>query len=255
MIVGNLPPDAGQINRGETMVFGHYTQSGIELNDEDRIIDFIKNIAEFITLSNGVKLSASQFLQHFMFAPEMQYKPIAKLSGGERRRLHLMTVLIRNPNFLILDEPTNDLDLLTLNKLEEFLEAFGGCLVLVSHDRYFMDKLVDHLFIFEEGSTIKDFNGTYTEYRLQKLGESSETESLSTSVKKSEKPSNRERNEIRKLEREIEDLEVRKKNVELNLSNTGITIEQIQMWSEEIGKLVTVIEEKTSRWMELVEMS
>ncbi|MBK8506429.1 MAG: ABC-F family ATP-binding cassette domain-containing protein [Saprospiraceae bacterium] len=255
LIVGNLPSDAGQINRGETMVFGHYTQSGIELNDEDRIIDFIKNIAEFITLSNGVKLSASQFLQHFMFAPEMQYKPIAKLSGGERRRLHLMTVLIRNPNFLILDEPTNDLDLLTLNKLEEFLEAFSGCLVLVSHDRYFMDKLVDHLFIFEEGGTIKDFNGTYTEYRLQKLEESNESDYLTTTVKKSEKPSNKERNEIRKLERDIEDLEVRKKNVEINLSKSEITLDQIQTWSEEIGKLVTEIDTKTSRWMELVEMS
>jgi ATP-binding cassette subfamily F protein uup len=254
LIVGKLAPDAGQINRGDTMVFGHYTQSGIELNDEDRIIDFIKNIAEFITLANGVKLSASQFLQHFMFAPEMQYKPIAKLSGGERRRLHLMTVLIRNPNFLILDEPTNDLDLLTLNKLEEFLEAFGGCLVLVSHDRYFMDKLVDHLFIFEEGGAIKDFNGTYTEYRLQKQQESDEIEDLRTPAKKVEKPSNKEKNEIRKLEREIEHLETRKQETENNLSKSEITLEQIQKWSEEIGKLVMEIDEKTSRWMELVEM-
>lgn len=164
-----------------------------------------------------------------------------------------MTVLIRNPNFLILDEPTNDLDLLTLNKLEEFLEAFGGCLILVSHDRYFMDKLVDHLFIFEKGGLIKDFNGTYTEYRLQKLEESEAIEELPTPVKKQEKPSNKERNEIRKLEREIEALESLKKDLETNLSKPGITLEQIHSWSEEIGKLVPEIDQKTSRWMELVE--
>ena len=185
------------------------TQTGIKYKEEERIIDFIKGIAEFITLSNGVKLSASQFLQHFMFPPEMQYKPISKLSGGEKRRLYLMTVLIKNPNFLILDEPTNDLDLLTLNKLEEFLYAFGGCLVLVSHDRYFMDKLVDHLFIFDGSGNIKDYNSTYTEYRLS-LSRTTEIEKQTSAPVKAEKPSNKEKNELRKLEREIEEMESKK---------------------------------------------
>ncbi|MCB0669820.1 MAG: ABC-F family ATP-binding cassette domain-containing protein [Saprospiraceae bacterium] len=191
LLTDQLNPDSGKINRGETVVFGYYTQSGIQYKEEERIIDFIKGFAEYITLSNGVKLSASQFLQHFMFPPEMQYKPISKLSGGEKRRLYLMTVLIRNPNFLILDEPTNDLDLLTLNKLEEFLESYAGCLVLVSHDRYFMDKLVDHLFIFEGNGSIKDYNSTYTEYRLTQKLASETGNSNNEEEKRTKKPSNR----------------------------------------------------------------
>ncbi|MCB0687195.1 MAG: ABC-F family ATP-binding cassette domain-containing protein, partial [Saprospiraceae bacterium] len=193
LLTGNLTPDSGQINRGETVVFGYYTQVGISYREDERMIDFIKSIAEYITLANGVKLSASQFLQHFMFPPEMQYKPIAKLSGGEKRRLYLMTVLIQNPNFLILDEPTNDLDLLTSNKLEVFLDSFGGCLVLVSHDRYFMDKLVDHLFIFDGSGQIKDYNSTYTEYRLNQLNTTETTKKVITEPAKSTKPSNKEK--------------------------------------------------------------
>lgn len=254
LLVGNIPPDAGQINPGETIVFGHYTQSGIEFKEDERIIDLIKSIAEYITLSNGVRLSASQFLQHFMFAPEMQYKPIAKLSGGEKRRLHLMTVLLRNPNFLILDEPTNDLDLLTLNKLEEFLAFYPGCLVLVSHDRYFIDKLVDHLFIFEGDGTIKDCNSTYTEYRLRKIAEEvSDNVSPTSESKKPARPSGKDKNEMRRLEKEIGQLEERKTHLEDKLSEPNLTLEQITDWSREIGLITETIDDKTNRWMELAE--
>ena len=255
LLVGHLKPDAGQINTGDTIVFGHYTQSGIEFREEERIIDFIKAIAEYITLSNGVKLSASQFLQHFMFPPEMQYKPIAKLSGGEKRRLHLMTVLIKNPNFLILDEPTNDLDLLTLNKLEEFLVNFPGCLVLVSHDRYFMDKLVDHLFIFEGDGMVKDHNGSYTEYRLEKLSLLARNVVNPPPALKKElnKPSNKDKNELRKLEREIEKLEESKSLLEVKLSQPSVSYQEISEYSKEIGRLVEEIDDKTTRWMILAE--
>lgn len=253
LLTGAIQPDAGQINRGETVIFGYYTQSGIEYKEEERIIDFIKGIAEFITLANGVKLSASQFLQHFMFPPEMQYKPISKLSGGEKRRLYLMTVLIKNPNFLILDEPTNDLDLLTLNKLEEFLDSYGGCLVLVSHDRYFMDKLVDHLFIFEGNGSIKDYNSTYTEYRLNLIKPNEEEKAVYSEPEKTNRPSNKEKNELRKLEREIESLESKKQNLETNLSKDDLSLDQINSWSKEIGELVAEIDDKTARWMELAE--
>jgi ABC transport system ATP-binding/permease protein len=254
LLVGNIPPDAGQINQGETIIFGHYTQSGIEFKEDERIIDLIKGIAEYITLSNGVRLSASQFLQHFMFAPDMQYKPISKLSGGEKRRLHLMTVLLKNPNFLILDEPTNDLDLLTLNKLEEFLVFYPGCLVLVSHDRYFIDKLVDHLFIFEGDGTIKDYNSTYTEYRLQKIAEEvSDNGNPTSESKKPIRPSGKDKNEMRRLEKEIGQLEERKTHLENKLSEPNLTLEQITDWSQEIGLITEKIDDKTNRWMELAE--
>lgn len=165
ILTGEEPVDSGHIDTGATIVFGHYRQQGLQADPEMRLIDVIKEVAEFITLADGHRISASQFLEHFMFPPKMQYTPVGKLSGGERRRMGLMMVLMSNPNFLILDEPTNDLDLLTLNRLEEFLLDFGGCLIVVSHDRFFMDKLVQHYFIFEGAGTIRDFNGTYREYR------------------------------------------------------------------------------------------
>ncbi|MCL4109169.1 UNVERIFIED_CONTAM: hypothetical protein GTU68_028350 [Idotea baltica] len=257
MITGKLDPDSGHVNRGDTVAFGYYTQSGIVWKDDERVIDFIKEIAEYITLADGTKLSASQFLQHFLFAPEVQYKPIEKLSGGEKRRLHLLTVLIKNPNFLILDEPTNDLDLLTLNKLEEFLVGFGGVLIVVSHDRYFIDKLVDHLFIFEGNGKIKDYNGSYSEYRILKSSEQKSVDKPKPSVGPAQaaknKPSNREKNELRKLEREIESMEDNKKRIEEELTGPSLQIEEITRLSEEIGALVKDIESKTERWMELAE--
>lgn len=256
MMTGQLKPDSGKINIGDTVAFGYYTQSGITYKEDQRIIDFVKGIAEYIPLATGVKLSASQFLQHFMFTPDMQYKPISKLSGGERRRLHLLTVLIKNPNFLILDEPTNDLDILTLNKLEEFLLGFNGVLVLVSHDRYFMDKLVDHLFIFTEDGAIKDYNGTYTEYRLTEKARTQEV--ASAEVKPQEhllksKLRKQEKNELRKLEREIDKLETEKSELETKLGTGLSDIDEITSVSTRIGRIVELIEEKTARWMVLAE--
>lgn len=263
LLTGSEEPDSGKINRGETVVFGYYTQKGIQVASEKRVIDVVKDIAEYLTLSNGVKLSASQFLEHFMFPPETQYKPVHKLSGGEQRRLYLLTVLIKNPNFLILDEPTNDLDLLTLNKLEAFLMNYSGCLILVSHDRYFMDKLVDHLFIFEGDGQIKDYNSTYTEYRLQQADtnvEEKPASKVSTPVKPVQNQSterrytNKEKNEFRKLEREIEQLEKDVKQLESSLNEAGISMEKINEISQTIGQHMQEIEEKTERWMELSEL-
>jgi ATP-binding cassette subfamily F protein uup len=165
MITQNLKPDSGNITTGETVVYGYYQQGDLEYRDGQRVIDIVTEIAEYVTLGNGQSITASQFLTHFKFEPKVQYTLVEKLSGGEKRRLALMRVLIKNPNFLILDEPTNDLDIQTLNILEDFLMEFGGCLLLVSHDRYFMDKLVEHLFVFEGEGQIRDFPGNYTDYR------------------------------------------------------------------------------------------
>ncbi len=254
LITGKEHPDSGRVQVGETVVFGFYKQDGLFLDEDLRIIDYVKSIAEYIPLSNGVKLSASQFLSHFLFPQELQYKPISRLSGGEKRRLHLLTVLIKNPNFLILDEPTNDLDLITLNKLEEFLSQFAGCLILVSHDRYFMDKLVDHLFILDGAGNIKGYNGTYTEYRLSKL------DKKSAPVKETKQKPNRisaiskkEKNELSKLERDISTLENKKAQLEADLSRTDLDLEQITKWSKELGDVIKEIEEKTNRWIDLAE--
>lgn len=260
LMTGKETQDSGKINRGETVVFGYYTQRGIHVSDDKRVIDVLKDIAEYIQLANGSKLSASQFLEFFMFPPEMQYKPVHKLSGGEKRRLYLLTVLIKNPNFLILDEPTNDLDLLTLNKLEEFLEGYGGCLVLVSHDRYFMDQLVDHLFIFEGNGKIRDYNDTYSAYRMTDLNDgaitvskvSDKDRSKGVAVDKS-RPSNKEKNEFRKLEREIDELEKEKVELEQSLTNAELPLDEINKLSSRIGNLMTAIEQKTERWMELAD--
>jgi len=194
IITGTEPVDSGEIDTGETIIFGHYRQEGLTINEDLRVIDVLKEVAEVIELADGKRISASQFLEHFMFTPEMQYTYASRLSGGEKRRLGLMMTLIKNPNFLILDEPTNDLDLLTLQKLEEFLMNFGGCLILVSHDRFFMDKLVDHYFVFEGDGRIRDHHGTYTEYRelkaqetLQNKREKRDNNPPSSAYQKSEK--------------------------------------------------------------------
>ncbi|HBZ37407.1 MAG TPA: ABC transporter, partial [Balneola sp.] len=211
IITGEEPIDSGEVNSGQTIVYGHYKQSGIEIKEKERVIDVIKEIAEVIVLANGDTISVSQFLEHFMFDSKMQYTPVSKLSGGEKRRLGLMMVLIKNPNFLILDEPTNDLDLITLEKLEGFLSNFGGCLIIVSHDRYFMDNLVEHYFVFEGNGVVNDFNGTYSEYRALKTEQESGEKNNSSEKKKSDhpKPSNsdseklsfNERKEYQKLEK------------------------------------------------------
>lgn len=267
IITGKEEPDSGDLDKGSTIAYGHYQQKGIQLDEEQRVIEVMKEIAEVVELADGKKVSASQFLEHFMFTPEMQYTPISKLSGGERRRLGLMMVLIKNPNFLILDEPTNDLDLMTLNRLEDFLQDFGGCLIVVSHDRFFMDKLVQHYFIFEGDGVIRDFNGTYREYREQvALRESEEKAAL----KKKEKPKRREtktvskaankgltfkeKKEYRKLEKEIEKLESEKKELEKILSAGTLEYTELQDKSARYGELRDIIDEKSMRWLELAEM-
>ncbi len=261
LMTGELQPDVGKVNVGETTIFGHYRQSGLEINPDERIIDVVKGIAENLILANGTKVSASQFLTHFMFPPSVQYKPVVKLSGGELRRLHLITVLIKNPNFLILDEPTNDLDLLTLNSLEQFLNEFTGCLILVSHDRYFMDKLVDHLFILQGNGQIKGYNGTYTEYRFdsqshgnEKARERQDEQRVKKENHNRKKASKREKNEIRKLEREIEALESEKAILEQLLSTEHLSIDQIREKSSEIGDIIDQIEIRTERWMQLADL-
>jgi ATP-binding cassette subfamily F protein uup len=266
VITGIELPDGGKVNPGDTTVFGYYTQEGLKIPDEKRVIEVVKDIAEVIPLGSGENLSASQFLEYFGFEPEMQFTPVGKLSGGERRRLHLMTVLIKNPNFLILDEPTNDLDLLTLNTLEEFLQHFQGCLLIVSHDRYFMDKLVDHLFIFEGQGVIRDFNGTYSNYRDkveedEKMARSNQRKGivpvaapvLTLAQPEKKKLSFNEKREYDSLESEIAALESRRKLLEQKMSEGNASHIDITAWSKEIEKILIDIDKKTERWMVLGE--
>jgi len=263
IITGEEPIDSGEVNSGQTIVYGHYKQSGIEIKEKERVIDVIKEIAEVIVLANGDTISVSQFLEHFMFDSKMQYTPVSKLSGGEKRRLGLMMVLIKNPNFLILDEPTNDLDLITLEKLEGFLSNFGGCLIIVSHDRYFMDNLVEHYFVFEGNGVVNDFNGTYSEYRALKTEQESGEKNNSSEKKKSDhpKPSNsdseklsfNERKEYQKLEKEIEELEKKKSAIHIQMSNSDLDYEKLQELSETFSALKEELEEKEFRWLELAE--
>ncbi|MCH8569330.1 MAG: ABC-F family ATP-binding cassette domain-containing protein [Balneolales bacterium] len=270
LLTGEEPADSGFSDTGTTVVFGHYRQQGEPLDGEQRVIDIVKNIAEYIQLADGNKISASQFLEHFMFPAKMQYTPVEKLSGGERRRLSLMLVLLKNPNFLILDEPTNDLDLITLNKLEEFLLGFPGCLIVVSHDRFFMDKLVQHYFIFDGSGDLKDFNGSYAEYRAAKeAAEAEERERLAEAkeARKSNKPaepvvekqkekdglSYKERKEYNKLEKEIEKLEAQKAKAEREMNQTGLSPLKIEELSEAYASLTEQISELELRWLELAE--
>ena len=258
IVTGKEIPDSGEVNPGSTTVFGYYSQQGMALKEDKRIIDVLKDIAEVITLGNGKQLTASQFLQHFLFPPKMQRTYYSRLSGGEKRRLYLLTVLMRNPNFLILDEPTNDLDLLTLNKLEEFLEGFKGCLILVSHDRYFMDKLVDQLLVFEGGGVIRGFMGTYSEYRDAKEADLKEEKALQAKLKKEKavqtiekKPQEKkklaykEKREYEALEQEIENLEAEKATLEQSI-NAGINeYDKLQQLTDRLGQVIDQIEVKT----------
>jgi ATP-binding cassette subfamily F protein uup len=268
IITGEEPYDSGEIETGQTIVFGHYRQKGIKINENERVIDVMKDIAHVIQMADGSSISASQFLEHFMFTPEMQYTPVSKLSGGEKRRLGLMMVLIKNPNFLILDEPTNDLDLMTLNKLEDFLLGFGGCLILVSHDRFFMDVLVDHYFVFEGDGVVTDHHGTYQEFREQKNREQAAlkkeqkeqlkpVQSNNTHKKKDNKSNNgltfSERKTYQKLEKEIQQLEQEKESIENQLNDSSLSDEEIRDKSEQYGELTELIDEKTINWLELAE--
>lgn len=258
IITQSLKPDSGKINVGETIVYGYFTQKGIQLKEDKRVIEVLKDIAEVIVMSDNKKITASQLLEHFMFPSNMQYTNVSKLSGGEKRRLYLLTVLMKNPNFLILDEPTNDLDLLTLNKLEEFLLDFKGCLILVSHDRYFMDKLTDHLFIFKGEGIIKDEYSSYSEYRTKlnkelKL-EKKKEKVLSESSEKANLFSYENRKEHKSLERQIEKLEKEKKQMEDFFKDSNVSYDLMHEKGKELENLNNLLDDKLNRWMELDEL-
>ncbi len=267
LLMGQVQPDSGTIDIGETVRFGYYSQDGLQFDDNAKVIDIVKDIAEVIDLGNGLRLTASQFLQHFLFPPEKQHSFVYKLSGGERRRLYLCTVLMQNPNFLVLDEPTNDLDIVTLNVLEDYLSAFKGCVIVVSHDRYFMDKVVHHLLAFSGDARIKDFPGNYTQYRLWKEEADRQQKRQEQAVRPVEKPKSdrpdrsaekrklsfNEKREFEQLDAEIPQLEARKSQLEAEMSSGTLDANALISKGEEIARLIDQIEEKTLRWMELSE--
>ena len=255
------PPDSGKVNIGDTVVFGNYAQQGLDVKEDMRVIEYVKNIAEHFSLANGSTLSASQFLNLFLFPPEQQYTYISKLSGGEKRRLHLLSILFRNPNFLILDEPTNDLDLPTLSVLENFLLEFPGCLVIISHDRYFMDRLVDHLFVFEGGGLIRDFPGNYGQYRESEAQKPAEVEKASpaflsmetTAPPKQKRLSYNEQREFDSLQKEVSRLEEERKLILEQLNTNDLPFENLQKLANKINEINFLIDEKELRWLELSE--
>jgi ATP-binding cassette subfamily F protein uup len=260
MLTKSVIPDSGKIVIGETVKFGYYTQSGIQVKPEQKVIEVIREFGDYIPLTKGRQISAKQLLERFLFDSKKQYDYVEKLSGGEQKRLYLCTVLIQNPNFLILDEPTNDLDIVTLNVLEDFLLDFPGCLLVVSHDRYFMDKIVDHLFVFKGEGDIQDFPGNYSDYRSYEASEPVEEkpkESLSTiaSIKENEaqKLSYNEQKEFKNLESKIRALELDKKALEHQFNDASLTQEQINTLSEALQKLIDDIAIKEARWFELSE--
>jgi ATP-binding cassette subfamily F protein uup len=247
--------DSGKINIGETIVYGYFNQKGIELKEDKRVIEVLKDIADVIIMANGSKISASQLLEHFMFVGHMQYTYVSKLSGGEKRRLYLLTVLMKNPNFLILDEPTNDLDLLTLNKLEEFLMDFKGCLILVSHDRYFMDKLTDHLFVFRGNGLIEDHYCNYSELRVKQNKEVKNKRKVlkNENQKNLQKITYAEKKEYKNLERQISKLEDEKNVIETSFKDSTMDYEMMMKKNKELDELNKRIDDKMLRWMELEE--
>jgi len=272
LITKAIRPDSGTVVVGGTVKFGHYTQDGIHLKEDKRVIDVITDIAEYIPLAKGQKLTARMLLERFMFSPSHQRVYVSQLSGGEKRRLYLLTVLMENPNFLILDEPTNDLDIITLNVLEEFLLQFPGCVVIVSHDRYFMDKLVDHLFIFEGDGKIKDYNGNYTEYRrlykkenIQRNASAKKQRELEKSVQNDTLPQTskqaqsgltyEQKKEIKRIENQLKKFETRRSEIENLFNSTDLSADDIQSLSTELGEVNSSIEEKESRWFELSELA
>ncbi|MDO5486999.1 MAG: ABC-F family ATP-binding cassette domain-containing protein [Rikenellaceae bacterium] len=268
LMTGNLLADSGRIERGETLRIGYYRQSGINFKPGQTVLEIVQDIAETVEAADGHSVSATTFLNRFLFPNESLNKRVEILSGGEQRRLYLLTVLMRNPNFLILDEPTNDLDILTLNVLEEYLQSFKGCLLIVSHDRYFLDKTVDHLFIFREGGRVKDFVGQYSEYREYiREQEAEEARQAKIAAEKAQKskpqavttPSRRklsykEQRELEQLEQEIPQLEQERKSLEESLSSGALTHEELTAAAARIGELIEMIGEKEMRWLELSEI-
>jgi len=271
MLLGQVPVDEGHIVIGDTVRFGYFSQEGLQFDEQQKVIDIIRDIAEYVDLGSGRKLSASQLLQYFLFTPDQQYNYVYKLSGGERRKLYLCTVLMRNPNFLVLDEPTNDLDIVTLQILEEYLQDFPGCVIVVSHDRYFMDKVVDHLLVFRGQGDVKDFPGNYTQYReWEKLNSKSSSSSSSsnssqssTSSKSSKKDYHhddrrrmtyKERLEMAQLEKDIAALEAEQKKLEEALCSGTLSVEELTEKSKRLPQLKDELDEKSMRWLELSEI-
>ncbi len=274
LITQAVQPDKGEIEIGQTIKFGYYRQEGITFNPKEKVIDAVNKIAEYIYFEDGTKMSAAQMLNHFLFPPDTQYNYIEKLSGGEQRRLYLCTVLMQNPNFLILDEPTNDLDIITLNVLEEYLTAFEGCVIIVTHDRFFMDKIVDHLFVFEGDGVINDFAGNYTQYRNKQLEEedvkakaksqakaktkvneiSSESSKGKTSGLEKRKLSFNEKREFEQLNKEIPELEKQIEELDELLNSGSLPHDELYTKSLELDKIKTLLDEKEFRWLELSEL-
>ena len=270
MLLGQVAPDSGKFDIGDTVRFGYFSQEGLQFDDQMKVIDVVKDIAEYIDMGGGKHFSASQFLQYFLFTPEQQHNYVYKLSGGERRKLYLCTVLMKNPNFLVLDEPTNDLDIVTLQILEEYLQDFPGCVIVVSHDRYFMDKVVDHLLVFNGDGEIKDFPGNYTQYRgwskePSQLGRSaqasgaSNTSTTSTASNTSQTSTKRkltykEKRELEQLEKDIEALEAEQKALEEALCSGTLSVEELTEKSKRLPLLKDELDEKSMRWLELSEI-
>ena len=268
LLLGIEKPDSGKFDIGETVRFGYFSQEGLQFNEQQKVIDVVRDIAEYIDLGSGRHLTASQFLQHFLFTPEQQHNFVYKLSGGERRKLYLCTVLMRNPNFLVLDEPTNDLDIQTLQILEEYLQDFAGCVIVVSHDRYFMDKVVDHLLVFKGDGAIKDFPGNYTQYRQWSALQSKEEEKTEkkkntqkTSATTEREPNSRprrlsfkEQREMQQLEKDIEALEAEQRKLEEELCSGKLSVEELTEKSIRLPKLKEELDEKSFRWLELSEI-
>jgi ATP-binding cassette subfamily F protein uup len=265
ILQGLEKPDSGKINIGDTVIFGNYSQQGLLVKDDVRVIEYVKSIAENFPLAKGGSLSAAQFLELFLFPPDKQYTYLSMLSGGEKKRLQLLTILFRNPNFLILDEPTNDLDLPTLGVLENFLAEFQGCLVLVSHDRYFMDRLVNHLFVFEGDGVIRDFPGNYSQYRQSIADGQQSSEKISEKKQpvmdsgpsiagKKRQLTFKEKREFETLEKEIAELTTEKKLVDLRLNSGGEPFEELQKLSNRVGEIADLLDKKEMRWLELSEI-
>ena len=263
ILMGQVQPDSGTIDIGETVRFGYYSQDGLQFDEQMKVIDVVQDNAEVIELGNGKKLTASQFLQHFLFTPETQHSYVYKLSGGERRRLYLCTVLMRNPNFLVLDEPTNDLDIITLNVLEEYLQNFKGCVIVVSHDRYFMDKVVDHLLVFNGQADIRDFPGNYSDYRDWKEAKAQqekeaekpqEEKTARVRLNEKRKMSFKEKREFEQLEKEIAGLEAEKAAIEEQLCSGTLSVDELTEKSKRLPEVNDLIDEKTMRWLELSEI-
>ena len=284
MLLGQVPVDEGRIVVGETVRFGYFSQEGLQFDEQQKVIDVITAIADYVDLGSGRKLSASQLLQYFLFTPEQQYNYVYKLSGGERRKLYLCTVLMKNPNFLVLDEPTNDLDIVTLQILEEYLQDFPGCVIVVSHDRYFMDKVVDHLLVFKGQGEVQDFPGNYTQYRewaaLQSSTPSEKSPKLgdhrglnkgkkdgrsdpqppnlggagSAGGKEKRRMSYKEKREFEQLERDIAALEEEQRQIEEQLCSGTLSIEELTEKSKRLPLLKDELDEKSMRWLELSEI-